>query len=90
MNLETLTCPADSRYRVVLDPAEAFPDDPGQGTPALVIGPRDRTGTFACVTDTGELDGMEVPPAVARWLDSLAEHVDAFLAAAFSIAEATS
>lgn len=33
MTVSTIVCPADSRYRLVLDPSQIFPDDPGAGTP---------------------------------------------------------
>ncbi|EOJ9215278.1 hypothetical protein ACM5SU_004525 [Salmonella enterica subsp. enterica serovar Agona] len=47
-NPETHYCPADRRYRVVLDPAEACPDDPGNRTVAMVYGPREACATV-CV-----------------------------------------
>jgi hypothetical protein len=67
-------------YRLVMDSKEIIPDDPGAGTPAMVYGPRDTSGTFWCVLDTGEIDGtVEVPSDVMRWLDGLALKVDEFM-----------
>lgn len=85
---ETHYCPADRRYRVVLDPAEAFPDDPGNGTVAMVYGPREACATFGCASDTGELDcgAQELPPAVVRWLEEITDYVDDFTNAAFDAA----
>lgn len=72
--MRTLTCPSDSRYRLELDPTQVFPDDPGQGTPAMVYGPRDSSGTYQAATSYGELAcGPTVEPlpaSVQRWLDS--------------------
>lgn len=62
----TLRGPAG--YRLVLDSAEVFPDDPGAGTPALVYCPRGRASTYFCAIDTGEVDGFDVPDEVHAWL----------------------
>lgn len=40
--------------RIVLDSAQIFPDDPGNGTPAIVELGR-ASGTYWCAADTGEL-----------------------------------
>ncbi len=52
-----------------LDPDEIFPDDPGNGTPALVEW-RDQWGTYWCVSETGDIDGDTVPDSILRWLNS--------------------
>lgn len=81
---KTLTCRADPRYTVVLDPAEAFPEDPGQGTPSMLYGPDDTSATFFCALDTGEIDGtQEIPSNVYRWLEFISDEVDEFVGRAF-------
>lgn len=76
----TLVCPHDPHYRVELDPAEVFPDDPGQGTPAMLYGPHGTSATFLCASDTGEIGGTEaIPPVVLDWLASIEERVEAFV-----------
>lgn len=83
---EIHTCPADRRYRIELDPKEAVPDDPGQGTPAMVYGPHGASGTFDCVNDTGELDEQSLPPAVLSWLEGMEEYVNDYVDAAYDAA----
>lgn len=87
MITEKHSCPADPRYYVVLDHTEAYPDDPGQGTPAMVYGPHHASATFDCATDTGELMGntanVAFPRDVARWLEGITEYVEAYVDAAF-------
>lgn len=69
-------------WTLELDTEQCFPNDPGQGTPALVVSPDDLTGTYFCVTDTGEIDGCEpVPENVLQWLEGLRDTVEDFLAA---------
>ena len=89
LTVETHVCPANSAYKVVLDFNEAVPDDPGAGTPAMVYGPKDTSGTFYCALDTGELDEQQLPTRVSRWLEAMTEHVDEYLDRAFDSAAAT-
>lgn len=92
MGKETLKCPKDSRYRVELDASEAYPNDPGQGTPAMVYGPKGASATFFCALDTGEMDSHEgpheIPSNIYRWLESVEERVDGFVSRAFEDARA--
>lgn len=87
----TLTFNLDHRYTVVLDPAEVFPEDPGQGTPAMVYGPGNASGTFFCAMGEGELVcgpvDHELPSNVMRWLESIAGEVDTFLNSATAEAQ---
>ncbi|MCW0399339.1 hypothetical protein NB700_001895 [Xanthomonas sacchari] len=87
-HLETHRCPADSRYRVVLDPAEASPDEPDNGTVALVYGPGDACTTYGRAIKTGELGGgaHALPPPVARWLEDITEYVEDFTTSACELA----
>lgn len=68
--------------RVVLDRNEVYPDDPGHGTPALVV-LGTASASYWCVLDQGEIDGPGCPVSLSDkqrgWLDSVEEHVDEFL-----------
>ena len=56
---------------IKLDASEIFPDDPGNGTPAMVCKPfGGATSTFWCACDTGEIDGEEMTNAQKTWLDA--------------------
>src|SRR3990167_6895428 len=72
---ETLRGPGG--LMIVLDASQIFPDDPGNGTPALVVRPFGKgTSTFWCANDTGEIDGEEMTGAQKVWLDSCEEAVN--------------
>ena len=77
MTIRTMTGPKG--YSVTLDTSEVFPDDPGQGAPAIVTAPGGRTGTFWCAIGEGEVDGATIPVAVFNWLNSIEAEVNAFL-----------
>lgn len=81
--IRTLTSLRAQGWCVVLDSSQVIPADPGAGTPAMVYGPNKAAGTYWCVADTGEASCgptvEQVPPHVARWLDSLADTVNAFV-----------
>ena len=68
---------------LVLDSSEIFPNDPGQGTPAMVY-TRGGGATYWCASDTGtvmDARGNDVDLSVAQceWLDTMADTVDAFI-----------
>ena len=68
---------------LVLDSSEIFPDDPGNGTPALVT-LDEASGSYACAVEQGVLmDGRGYEKALTEdqiaWLDRLAPVVDQFL-----------
>lgn len=74
--------------KLILDASEIIPDDPGQGTPAIVEwkchDEDGRTvtasGTYWCVSDQGEdMDGNRLPDGGSRWLHSLEGDVNAWL-----------
>jgi hypothetical protein len=82
MTTKTLTGP--SGIRIELDSAQIFPDDPGQGTPAMVYvdsaKARGMSATYWCAADTGELDGMPVLSSKqVDWLHAQDEAVAAFI-----------
>ena len=62
-------------YKIVFDSTEIFPDDPGNGTPLMVYGPRGSSATYQCAMDTGEIENdrltQEIPAHVHRWLVGL-------------------
>lgn len=68
---------------LTLNPSQIFPDDPGNGTPAMVtVG--DSAGSYHCVTDQREImDGRgrttRLTPAQCEWLEAQGDAVDAFL-----------
>ena len=74
MTIRTLTGPKG--YKVQLDTSEVFPDDPGQGTPALVIAPSGDTGTYWAVTGEGTIGDNDtpVPHIVSEWLNYIEEY----------------
>ena len=55
--------------RLILDQSQVFPDDPGNGTPAIVEYKK-HTGTYWCCADTGDCDGEPLPDEVLDWLNS--------------------
>lgn len=74
MSKRTLICPNDRRYSVVLDPSEIFPNDPGNGTPAMVYGPNGTSATYNCAIGESELTnsrggGEGISASAYRWLD---------------------
>lgn len=83
MNQMTIVCPFNSNYRVELDKEQVIPDNPGEGTPAMVYGPKKSCGTLYAAQDNGELAcGPSVhtlPASVTDWLNQIDEEVDNFL-----------
>ena len=69
-----------------LDSEQIFPDDPGQGTPAIVI-LRDKSrrevdsGTFDCACGEGELghNGTKLTDVQFEWLCAQNDIVDDFI-----------
>lgn len=71
------------RLELVLDKTQVFPDDPGAGTPALVVvnqGHQSSSGTYMCVKDQGEtVDGCQLSARELDWLDSMEGQVEDIL-----------
>ena len=77
---KTLTGPGG--IHLVLDRTEIFPDDPGQGTPALVFDAFwKHSASYSCACDMGELDCGEAQLTDRQidWLFQQSEEVDRFL-----------
>lgn len=81
-------CPYDPRYYLVLDPAEIYPADPGNGIPVMVYfdfaGTHHASATYGCAIGEGELMRSDcgtwaLPSEVYKWLEGLAPYVDQFL-----------
>ena len=80
-------CPEDGRYFLELHPAEAHPEDPGAGAPAMVYFDdpmyAEAQATYGCALGTGELMGNAMTHMLSNkvyaWLESLAPYVDQFL-----------
>jgi hypothetical protein len=67
-------------WKLVLDKSEIFPDDPGQGTPAMVYAPNGDSATYNCATDTGEIgDYQRIPNSIHNWLLDKEDEVQEFL-----------
>jgi hypothetical protein len=74
---------------LVLDSKEIFPDDPGQGTPAMVhLEHRNADATFYCAVNEGVLAGsgfgddagdIELTSSQQRWLEARWDDVWAFM-----------
>lgn len=68
--------------KLVLDSSENFPDDPGNGTPAMVYF-KDGSATLTCVEGSGSVwsddkGDIDVPQIVQDWLasDPIANEVE--------------
>ena len=76
----TATYHGPEGWTLVADRREVFPDDPGQGTPLMVYGPRARcSGTLERVLDTAETDTNAgrlepVPGRVMAWLEHIEDN----------------
>ncbi len=60
--------------KVVLDSSEVYPEDPGNGCPAMVSVPFKGSGTYNCVADNGTVcsnwEEHELTRAQMNWLNS--------------------
>jgi len=68
-------------WRIELDTAQVFPDDPGNGTPAMVISPKDETATFNRAIDMGTVGDTDrpIPDCIWNWIEESTDEVNAFL-----------
>jgi hypothetical protein len=79
---------SDFGIRIELDLDEVYPDDPGNGTPAMVYVKHPKfgecSGTYWRVLDTGEVDGprselVELTPEQVAWIGDQEDEVNEFL-----------
>jgi hypothetical protein len=90
MDMTTKTLKGPSGLTIILNSAEIFPSNPGDGTPAMVyLVKRDEWGsvrsysaTYWCALDTGELDcgEIELSRTQCAWLDAMQDTVADFVA----------
>ena len=68
-------------WQLIADRSQVFPEDPGAGTPLLVMSPTGTSGTLHCVLDTGEIGcGDEsVPASVLSWLARVQDEAEAWV-----------
>ncbi len=71
---------------LVLDASEIYPEDPGNGTPAMVYLCRglredDCSSTYWCCQGEGEVEHLQLTRAQTEWIDKIEPVVDAFYAA---------
>lgn len=64
---KTLTGPRG--IKLILDSGEIYPDDPGNGTPAMVEYNK-HFGSYSCVSETYDCDGITIPDECYDWLNS--------------------
>lgn len=72
---------------IELDAEQVFPEDPGQGTPVLVIqrnGRREYSATFNCVSDQGVLENtrgefLVLSKPKLEWIETMSTFVDRWL-----------
>lgn len=76
MTKQTLIGP--NGLRLELDSAEIFPDDPGQGTPAMVY-LRGESATYWCALNEGEVDREVMNSSQQAWLEQQEDAVAEFL-----------
>ncbi len=71
--------------QVILDKTQVFPDDPGQGTPAMVYNERGASATLTCAMNEGELDNSktgymnQLTEKQVDWLWEILQDVELFL-----------
>lgn len=77
-----------SGWRLELDRDQIIPDNPGEGTPAMVYSPNDKgAGTYWCAIDNGEVGtnddngNMPVPGDVLAWLLTMGYYVEQYMEA---------
>jgi hypothetical protein len=89
MNTKTIKGPKDAEgntLEIELDKGQVFPNDPGQGTPAMVLkkdknGREVDSGTYWCAVESGELshNGTWLTNEQVEWLNTQTLTVDGFL-----------
>lgn len=69
-----------SGLKLELDASQIYPDDPGQGTPALVVR-GNATASLECALQEGELGWGEyfLSPDQSKWLNEIYSEANAWL-----------
>lgn len=68
-------------WSIELDTAEVYPDDPGNGTPAMVYSPTGESATYHRACDMGTVgdNDTEIPSRVLNWLNCQDDAINSFL-----------
>lgn len=65
--------------KVEFDASQVFPEDPGQGTPVLVVLKNKETASWNCAINEGEtVDGTKFTEKQKSWLNNITPWVDAW------------
>jgi hypothetical protein len=81
---KAIQCPMKHKLKgpgglvVELDSEQVFPEDPGQGTPAMCHLGR-LSSTFDCALAMGAVDDKPLAPAQLKFLDGLEDQVNLFI-----------
>lgn len=68
------------KIRIIMDPSQVFPHDPGQGTPVLVELKNGDTATWNCAINEGETaDGNEFTDEQMKWLNKQTPKVEQWM-----------
>ena len=76
--------------KLVLQQDECFPDEPGQGTPAMVylrIHGEVVSSTYWCCMDEGDIEGYTLSESIMEWLETRRKQVDRYLDEWYELAE---
>ena len=76
--------------KLVLQQDECFPDEPGQGTPAMVylrIHGEVVSSTYWCCMDEGDIEGYTLSESIMEWLETRRKQVDRHLDEWYALAE---
>lgn len=81
--MTTKTLHGPNGAKIVLDLNEVYPEDPGNGTPAMFYY-GGGSATYWCALGEGEVDAgrkgmIEIPGAVYRWMEAQEDAVNTFL-----------
>jgi hypothetical protein len=77
MTIEKLYGP---NIHVELDASQIFPNDPGQGTPVLIVLSNGETASWNCGCCEGETsDGTKFTDGQCDWLAEIHEEVEAWM-----------
>jgi hypothetical protein len=71
-----------NNIQIQLDQSEVFEDNPGRGTPAIVIlhkGRETYTATYWCAVGEGEVEGYNLTPNQLNWLNEQEDEIEKFL-----------
>lgn len=83
-SIKKFTFKCHGTWTLECDPNEVYPNDPGMGTPLLIIAPNGSTVTLACGLDVGETDcggknTVQITAPVMCWLESIQDQAEAYV-----------